>query len=126
MWLATFFDKKCTVYETSVLTIDWSEVQTKNEIYSLIPCDFGKSSLSTKNLTEDTARDTDTERFELVLNWPWYTNIRKWMFVEVFDDVGVLVSQWVYSIVSIDYVKNWKGIVDNVFIGLNPRDGETY
>ena len=68
MGLATFFDKKCTVYETSVLTVDGSEVQTKNEIYSLIPCDFGKSSLSTNNLTEDTARDTDTERFELVLN----------------------------------------------------------
>ena len=126
MWLTTFFDKLCTVYETSVLTIDGSEVQTKNEIYSLIPCDFGKSSLSSNNLTEDNSQNTDAEKFELVLNWPLYTDLRKWMFVEVFDSVGVLVSQWVYTIVSIDYVKNWKWVVDNVFIWLNPRDGDTY
>ncbi len=111
----------------SVLSIDWSEVQQKREVYSLIDCDFGKSSLSWNNLDEGrSSNNADAEKFELVLNWPAYTDLKKWYFVEVFDSVWSLISQGEYVIVSIDPVKNIKGVVDNVFIWLNPRDGDTY
>lgn len=36
--------------------------------------------------------------------------------MEVFEDIGSLLSQGVYKVVAIDYVKNLAGEVDNVYI----------
>lgn len=64
----TFVDKVCTIYDISYVKIGATQVPVKTTLYENIPCDFGKSNVTSSNYTDVQARETDLEVFEIVLN----------------------------------------------------------
>lgn len=69
MGIDIFFDKACDVYSKGTTLVNQTQVPTKTLLYEKIPCDFGKSGISARNLTNNNnTLSYDDERFDLVLN----------------------------------------------------------
>lgn len=126
MWLTTFFDKKCTIYEVWYAIVDATQVPSKNVIHNLIPCDFGKG-ITPENYVPDlqVTKESDKETMEIVLNWPWFIDVRKWMLIELFEDAWwVDVSVWIYKINTVDFVKDMYWVLDNIYMSATTTDGD--
>ena len=125
MWLTTFFDKKCTIYSIAPVRSNGTQKKVKTIIHELIPCDFGKG-ITPENYIPDlqVTRESDKETMEIVLNWPSFIDIRKGMMIELFEDAWwVDVSTWVYTINTVDYVKDMYWVLDNIYMSATTTDG---
>lgn len=120
----TFVDKKATVYDITTMRVDSAEIPTKNTIYTLAPCDFGKP-IKNRNYMESNVVSNDKEEMEVVFN-RWYENVRKGMYIDLFESFnGTDVAVWTYIIQTVDFVKDWNGIIDNIYLSCSQVNGQT-
>lgn len=121
MWISIFFDKKCSIYSISYVRVDWSQIPQKTLLYENIDCDFWKTITQWNFWPElPERRQEDMENMKLILNWPNFTDVRKEMYVDLFEAWNVPV--WTFIIKTVDFVKDIYGVIDNVYMSCETTD----
>jgi len=117
--MCLLLDKKATIFQKTYTRSRWSDIVAKTVLYSLIDCYFWSS--GAENFTDTVlARETDQERYEVVL--PIDNKlVKKGMYIELFEP-----SQWMSSIGEfvIDHVDIGEfscGIADNIYLRISNR-----
>jgi len=115
-----FYDKKCSIYSITKAKVDGSESYVETPLYTEILCDFWLGSWN--NTDSKLSRDTKELYYTVDLQ-PSYTDVRKWMRIQLFDIVnGSSIDLWMFEIVSVEYFKNLDNLVDNIRLKVYPRN----
>jgi len=117
MWIENlFYDKTCTIWRTSYVIVDWSEIMSHNVVYSDIPCSFWEErSAWFRDWTY--AREQWYEDLNVDLQ-PTYTNIRKWYNIDLSDSIW---SIWNYVVNNVHIYKKPNWIIDNISLKVITR-----
>jgi len=99
-----FFDKTCTIYETTYQKVWWTSKRVKSSIYENIECNFEVKRIMIKDT--ELGRNTDESKYVVVVPIT-YNKIRENYNVELIDPD--LWSRWTYIIndVQADRSMGW-------------------
>ena len=111
-----FYDKTCSIYRTSYVVVNWSEVLSHNLVYSNIPCSFWLFSYTNFVIDKD-VREQDKQVWTVDLQ-PAYISINKWDNIEITDEQWLV---WNYVVNSVSIFKKPNGNIDNISLTVSSR-----
>ena len=108
-----FLDKKCSIFTTTIITVDCEETKSYHAIYTDIACDyFVPNNKYNKN---NQAREFETRTLSLVLE-PDKTLVRRWDMIELDN------NYWKYVVDEYAEYKNVNWLIDNITLTISQRD----
>lgn len=108
-----FLDKKCSIFTTTIETIDCESIKSYHSLYTDIACDyFVPNNKYNKN---NQARELEQRTLSLVLE-PDKTLVNRW------DRVVLDNNYWSYVIDEIAIYKNIWWQIDNITLTITQRD----
>lgn len=111
-----FFDKKCTISNTTIVNIDWEDIKSYTPIYTDIECDFFVPDNKYRNNKQ--AREFETEELTVVLKWD-KTLVEKWQTISLIDSLWM--DFWEYVINDVAVYKNINWVIDNITLSVSQR-----
>lgn len=108
-----FFDKRCTIYTTTIVTIDCEDTKSYVAVYTDIACDYFTP--NNKYNSNNQAREFEWKVLTLVLE-PDKTLVSRW------DKVVLDGWYWSYVVDEIATYKNVGWVIDNITLTITQRD----
>ena len=111
-----FLDKKCSIFTTTIETIDCEQIKSYHSLYTDIACDyFVPNNKNNKYNKNNQAREFETRTLSLVLEWD-KTLVKRWDMVELDNGYGK------YVVDEYTEYKNIGWIIDNITLTITQRD----
>lgn len=111
--LNIFFDKKCSIYRTSIITVNCEDTKSYVAIYTDIVCDyFTPNNKFSKN---NQAREFEWRTLSLVLE-PDKTLVQRWDMIKLDN------NYWKYVVDEYAEYKNIGWTIDNITLTITQRD----
>ena len=113
-----FEDKKCSIYEVTIVNLDSEDMKSYTPIVSNYPCDFYPKKQNSY-YSNNQAKEFTWDMMEVVLNNDIWA--KKWQKIELVDSIGTLFGE--YIIDAVFPYKNWAGMIDNITLQCKKKDG---
>lgn len=108
-----FLDKKCSIFTTTIVTIDCEDTKSYHSLYTDIACDYFVP--NNKYGKNNQAREFEQRTLSLVLE-PDKTLVSRW------DKVVLDNNYWNYVVDEIAIYKNIWWQIDNITLTITQRD----
>jgi len=108
-----FLDKKCSIFSTTIITVDCEEIKSYHALYTDIACDYFVPNNKYKNNQQ--TREFETRTLSLVLEAD-KTLVNRW------DKVVLDNNYWNYVVDEIAIYKNIWWQIDNITLTITQRD----
>jgi hypothetical protein len=120
MWLCDLlYDQTCNVWSESYVRSRWSDVVNKNVKYTGIPCTY-EDSIQKVNRQAGLAREVDVDEYYVYLPI-LYKDVLKWDIIQIFDQAGNSVWEYIIDAADVFGFSTWPTDVDNVFLKVSNR-----